>query len=429
MARTAAPSPSTAPASDYVSAKEAARLLGVKVASLYSYVSRGVIRSVVQPGTRARLYYREDVESASKRMGGRTGIPETVETAVRWGQPMLPSSITELTEQGPVYRGHPAVKLARSGRSFESVAELLWSGLDLPALRNWESVEAPGDAIRRIEAAAQGAPGLTSSRLLALVNVTVGLCVPDKPDFERGSTITDARQLICMYAGAMGLLGPAQHVLAPGAGSGVAHLLACALLGPDVAPSGPVVQALNAALILCADHELSSSTLAARVAASTGAELRACLHAAIVTHSGTRLGGGCDRTEDLLGGARTVEDLRTSIASLEQAGRRVPGFNLVAYPKGDPRALCLLDIASQHASRSPAFAQLETLLREAEERFDLRPSIEVGLIGLAMALQLPRRAASAVWAIGRSAGWVAHVVEQRLAGFMLRPRAKYVGLG
>jgi len=59
----------------------------------------------------------------------------------------------------------------------------------------------------------------------------------------------------------------------------------------------------------------------------------------------------------------------------------------------------------------------------------LRPSIEVGLVALSAALGLPERSASALWTLGRTAGWIAHVMEQRLAGFVLRPRAKYVSSG
>ncbi|GAA4355968.1 citrate synthase [Variovorax defluvii] len=421
-ARTASPKE---PPSDYLSAKEAARMLGVKIPSLYSYVSRGVIRSVMQPGTRARLYYREDVESAGKRMGGRAGIPDTVETAVRWGQPMLASSVTELTDGGPRYRGRDAIEMARRGRSFESVSELLWSGLDFPALPCWSHPEPPSEVFRRVEVACKDAGGLTSGRLMVLTNVMVALSMPEKPDFERGTTMADAASLICLYASAMGLLGPAKRIVRPVSGRPVAELLAAALLPGK--SSEEAVQAINAALVVCADHELSPSTLAARVAASTGAELRACLHAAIATHSGIRLGGGCDRAEQLLAAARNPEDLRRSIGTLESAGRQVPGFNLIAYPKGDPRARFLLELASQlPGAAKTSYGRLEPLLKEAETSFDLKPSIEVGLIGLAMALKLPPRGASALWTIGRCAGWTAHVVEQRLAGFMLRPRAKYV---
>ena len=422
------PTPRPAHASETITAGEAAELLGVKRASLYSYVSRGVVRSVMQPGTRARRYVREDIEGAMKRIGGRAGIPETFETAVRWGHPILATSITEVTDAGPLYRGRSAIALAQSGRSFESVAELLWSGLDLPSLGAWDAVAPSDGVLERVAAMAGSARALTSLRLMGLVNTVVGLAAPDKPDFERGSTVTDARQLVSLYATAAGLIGGGPQRPRRATMPTIATLLAQGLLAPGAKNLPAVAAAINAALIVCADHELSPSTFAARVAASTGSELRACLDAALATHSGSRLGGGCDRAEELLTAVRTVDQLRASIRSTEEAGRRLPGFNLVAYPKGDPRARYLLTLAAGFRGQTAAFKRLDALLREAESAFDLVPSIEVGLVGLAIALGLTRRSASAIWAIGRSAGWVAHVIEQRLAGFMLRPRAKYVSL-
>jgi citrate synthase len=422
------PIPRPAHASETVSAGEAAALLGVKRASLYSYVSRGVVRSVVQPGTRARRYYREDIEGAMKRIGGRAGIPETFETAVRWGHPILATSITEVTEAGPLYRGRSAIALAQSGRSFESVAELLWSGLDLPSLGAWDGVDLPAGVVERVVALAASARAPTSLRLMGLANTVVGLTASDKTDFERGSTVTDARQLISLYAAAAGLIGGRAQRARRATEPPIATQLAQCLLAPGAKNVPAVAAAINAALIVCADHELSPSTFAARVAASTGADLRACLDAALATHSGSRLGGGCDRAEELLTAVRSVDQLRASIRSTEEAGRRLPGFNLVAYPKGDPRARFLLNLAAGFSGQTAAFKRLDALLREAESAFELLPSIEVGLVGLSIALGLPRHSASAIWAIGRSAGWVAHVIEQRLAGFMLRPRAKYVSL-
>ena len=61
--------------------------------------------------------------------------------------------------------------------------------------------------------------------------------------------------------------------------------------------------------------------------------------------------------------------------------------------------------------------------------FDLHPAIEVGLVSLCRAFNLPPRTAGGVFALARSAGWVAHILEQRLAGFMIRPRARFTNSG
>jgi len=223
-----------------------------------------------------------------------------------------------------------------------------------------------------------------------------------------------------LYACAFGLMGP-RHKFLPPTDMMLSEALMRALTGRTSREASRVV---NYALILCADHELSTSTLAARVAASSAAELRACILAAAATHAGKLLAGGCDDSEALLRSARDAGEMHALMSSMERSGARIPGYNLKAYPKGDPRARKLLELA---AGLGPKTRRILELVRSVEERFDLKPSLEVGLIALCMALELPVRSASSIWTLGRTAGWIAHVIEQRQAGFMMRPRARYVG--
>jgi citrate synthase len=414
--------PKEGTAQNYVTAEQATQALGIKPASLYSYVSRGLIRSILRPGTRARLYYREDVERAGQRMGGRAGMPDTVEAVLSWGQPVFHSAITDLADDGPVYRGRPAHLLAESGRSFESVAELLWSGNDMPQLSHWDAPTLPANFVRRLSAALRDAPGLNCLRIMSVATGLLAVDGQQRPDFERGSTIPDARSLMLAFAGALGMMGPARRFTAIASeGSAMSEVFLRALGAPTTAEH---LRAVETAFILCADHELSSATLAARVAASCGGELRACVQAAIATHSGTFLAGGCDRSEALLRNARDAGGMYAQMARIERNGGRIPGYNLKAYPKGDPRARRLLSLA---AAAGEASEPIVRMVESVEERFDLQPSLEVGLVALSVALNLPERAASALWALSRVAGWVAHIIEQRQAGFMVRPRALYVG--
>jgi citrate synthase len=410
-------------AKQYVTAAEAAQALGIKQNSLYSYVSRGLVRSLVQPGKRERLYYREDIESASMRIGGRAGMPDTMEAVLNWGQPIFNTAITQLQEDGPFYRGRPALELARSGRSFESVAELLWTGIDQLHLECWEFEPLPENFVERIEVAIGGAPSLSSLRLMSLATAEMALHGHRQPDFERGSTIADARSLLYIYTACLGYLSPGPSPLRnPVASEPLAKTL---LRMTSTKPAETAHQAINAALIVCADHELSPATLAARVAASSGAELRACLQAGIATHSGLLTGGRCEHIEALLSKARTDDDVHNLMANLTRSGRAIPGYNLKAYPKGDPRARFLLEIT---AELNETGRKLVGRIASVEKRFDLKPSVEIGLVALSLALGLRPYSASAIWTIARVAGWVAHVVEQRQAGFMVRPRARYTGV-
>jgi citrate synthase len=411
-----------APRSEYMTAVEAARVLKVKPQTLYTYVSRGLIRSLSQIDRRARLYYREDVEKVRARAEARHGA--SAEAAMRWGQPVVSTSITEITPDGPRYRGHAAVELARAGLPFENVAELLWTGVLHGEPMHWQHEPLPEGIDRAIDALALQRPGVPMLRIYALATTILGAAEGPNSEIRRGTTIPAARQLVLTLAGCLGYLADRPGFRHPRDGAQLAAD-ATRILAP--AAGDEARAAINAALVLCADHELSSSTFAARVAASTGAELRACVLAALGAHSGALLGGGCDRAEDLLRGAATSAELRQRIAAAETAGTRVPGFNLVVYPRGDPRARHLLGLARAHAPQSERARLIVEFIEEAEHRLHLRPSIEMGLVALAAALDLPERSAGALWALGRTAGWIAHVMEQRLAGYVLRPRAKYVG--
>src|SRR3954471_16640255 len=124
---------------DYVSSREALEILQVKRQTLYSYVSRGLIRRRVQPGRRTSYYNREDIHRLKSRSVARSGHGPAAASAMYWGEPVLETSITEITPSGPRYREFLALDLARSSRSFESVAEYLWTG-DFPSSEvNWNN--------------------------------------------------------------------------------------------------------------------------------------------------------------------------------------------------------------------------------------------------------------------------------------------------
>jgi citrate synthase len=124
---------------DYVSSRDALQILQVKPQTLYSYVGRGLIRRRMKPGHRTSYYNREDIHRLKSRSLARSGHGPVAASAMYWGEPVLETSITEITPAGPCYREYLAVDLARSNRSFESVAEYLWTG-NLPSTEvTWNS--------------------------------------------------------------------------------------------------------------------------------------------------------------------------------------------------------------------------------------------------------------------------------------------------
>jgi citrate synthase len=113
------------------------------------------------------------------------------------------------------------------------------------------------------------------------------------------------------------------------------------------------------------------------------------------------------------------------LAVPEQRGESPPGFGHPLYPDGDPRFAMLVRAAADfHGGRPDGVDELATA---ADELGLGTPTADVGLVLLARTLGLPDDGAITLFAVGRMAGWIAHVLEQRGQGFMLRPRARYVG--
>lgn len=114
---------------DLLSAQEACEVLGIKPATLYTYVSRGLLKPIRQANSNSNRYRRAELENLQVRSSSHGGYGAAAAMAMRWGQPVLNTSITEITPQGPCYRGHLFEDLIRHPGVFENVAELLWSGV------------------------------------------------------------------------------------------------------------------------------------------------------------------------------------------------------------------------------------------------------------------------------------------------------------
>ncbi len=174
------------------------------------------------------------------------------------------------------------------------------------------------------------------------------------------------------------------------------------------------------ALVLCADHELNASAFAVRVVASTDAALPRCLLAGLSALSGPLHGGMTDRVRAMLAEPHMLTDPRAAIHSRLARGDDLPGFGHRLYPDGDPRAAAILDGIGPNPPWRGLCATILTLT-------GLRPNLDAALVALAQHLALPDTAPLAIFALGRTAGWIAHALEQRGDGQLIRPRARYEG--
>lgn len=412
------------PDAPYLDKAQTLRILGVKPQTLYAYVSRGLIRSSVGSDGKSRLYSREDVQAVATRSRNTVNVPvEPAETVIGAGASM-PTRISCPGPGGLTYHGISAVALAGSGRTFEEVSELLWTG-DLPSRAPHWPAAAVTPNFRRVSAllplmAAQG----NVRTLMALVLETYRAELDTTRESAAGGELPMARQLIRIMVPVTGLLRDPPDYEESAETDSVASGLAAAT---GLEASADVLTALNCCLVLSADNGLATSTLAARVAASAGADLFACIATALGAFEGTQTGLDCDRAEMLLAHKRSTSDYLAELRG--QLDRQVPlaGYESSAHDAPEARTQFLLELAATFSGRNPHVPGLIAKVRAAESELGLQPGLAIGMVAIARALGMPRQAPGALMAIGRSAGWIAHVLEQRLARYVVRPHGHYTG--
>jgi citrate synthase len=387
---------------DYLSAQEAAKRLGVSRQTLYAYVSRGLLRAHETDDPRRHRYAMEAVTRlADDRRRGRRP-KEVAKATLDWGMPVLESAITLIQSGRLYYRGVDALALARDA-TIEDVAALLWR---VPASEAFgpETPVVPPILCALTDARAD------MSREEALLPLFSAATTDD----ATASWQTDRRRL-AEGSGALVRVLLSCMAGAP-TGSAPSHRRLAAAWGLDEAGA----ELVRMALVLCADHELNASTFTARCVASTGASLRAAIIGGLAALGGGLHGGLTARVESFWRGLEPgglLGQLRRRLA----AGEEVPGFGHPLYPDGDPRATALLERIL------PLDLDARSLVEAVEELTGQRPNIDFALVALRRFLLLPEGGAFGLFALGRSVGWIAHAIEQRETGVLIRPRAVYSG--
>jgi len=406
---------------DYLALQDVLERLKVKRSTLYSYVSRGMVRRMPQSDSRKSLYSREDVDRLASRKRGRMSGAVAAESSMHWGEPVIHSSITNISLGGPVYRNRPALDMARSGVSFEAVAMLLFTGIWQQETAPWPVIPTPPDVTQFLTAGAGPVKAVDIGNLVAMVTLALGMKERGALEMTEGHSISAARLILQTITGCIGLLTPARNFVERRPDESIA---ASVLRAGGAIVATDTQRAVNAALIVLADHELAAATFVARIAASTNATLFNCVAAAISSHVGFTVGTATNSIETHLLDNLKSKGLAQALDLVRDYGANRFGFNHPLYIGGDPRAELILTIAQGLLSRKSPLANIFPFLDHARKDGSY-PGVALALAVLTKAIGLPPGAATALWILARSTGWVAHAIEQRSQGYMMRPRARY----
>jgi citrate synthase len=383
----------------YLTASEAAATLGISVSTLYSYVSRGLLRSEpVEGHPRVRRYLLEEISRLVERKEIRSDPAKAAARSLHWGTPVLDSSLTLIDGGRIYYRGRDALELARQA-SVEEVAALLWRGdpKETDSLFTKSSEKLPRE-IKDLFKRTHSLGPVERCQLALPLGASIDLGAYDLRPMAVART--GARILSLIDVSLQRTWSPRRKAAAP---------------------------ALRAALILCADHELNVSTFTARCIASARATPYEVVAGALAALKGRRHGGHTAEVEAVFLEIGRAGRPREILANRLRRGEGLPGFGHPLYPNGDPRAALLLSLAKTYG-RGTVWESADGLIKAARSLTGEHPTLDFALVTLAHALGLPAESPLALFSLGRTLGWIAHAIEQYADDQLIRPRARYLGL-
>ncbi|MFG3044066.1 citrate synthase/methylcitrate synthase [Streptomyces sp. NPDC048241] len=339
------------------------------------------------------------------------------------------------------YRQYSAVELART-RSFEDVWYLLVHGdLPDPGRRAAFTAEVAGlrrlpeevrEALPAVAAASRVAGPLAGLRTaLSLLGAARGFrpVYDIDADRRRADTLAACAAVPTLLT-ALYRLGQGSEPVEPRVDLSYAANYLYMLTGEE--PEVRQARAVEQYLISTIDHGFNASTFTARVIASTGADVAACLVGALGALSGPLHGGAPSRALDTLDAIGTPDRIDPWVRERVLAGDRIMGFGHAVYRTEDPRSRMLRETALGFGGPRIEFAveverHVEAILAELKPGRDLHTNVEF-YAGVVMELcGLPREMFTPTFAAGRVVGWSANILEQAADPKIIRPVARYVG--
>lgn len=381
--------------SGLLSASEAAARLGVKRQTLYAYVSRGVLHRQVAIDGRTSLFDPAEIDAL------RLGKRDRTEGELR---AVIATAITQVNDEVLLVRGHDLVELVQQGRSFTDIADLLWQaapGEDWPQPEGkYESTIAGIDGLRAIVAHGSASDAL-------------------RHDLGPKSVRAAGRRMI----------------------TEMCHGLPAKTRGADTSLSGALWRrlttrrasarqraALDVGLALLADHGLAASTFAARIAASVRSDPYSVVTAGLGVVGGALHGAASAGVHDLLADADKRGDAAQAVGDVLRTSGRVPGFGHSVYTRQDPRYGVLMTLVVDAWATDQRLQTVYAVRDVVGLRRDDLANVDLALGAFTWLAGMPASAGETMFAIARTAGWLAHAIEEYdEAPLRFRPRARYLG--
>jgi citrate synthase len=405
-----------------LTAAEVADILGIKRQTVYAYVSRGILHRQLALDGKTSVFDRAEVEEL--RLGRRAEQEGEMRT-------VLATGLTRVADEGLWIRGRDVVDLVGRGAGFVELAELVWGGGEgepWPPLSEVLPSDGPTVVVGR------GGRWPDPTALLERLRILVALAASGDPlrhDLSPRSVRAAGRRVITAMAAGLDL---AADVVAAGASDPA---------GPIDGPP-PLVEtlwqhltaqpaeatrlgALDTALAVLVDHGLATSTLAARVAASVRADPYSVVATGLGVLGGPLHGRATSSVHELY---RAAEEggAAAAVAQLQRRGLAVPGFGHSVYQAQDPRYGAVMGRVVDGWADDPRLATVFQVRDIVGQRSAALPNVDLATGALTFLAGMPANAGEALFAVARTAGWLAHAMEEyEEKPLRFRTRARYIG--
>lgn len=389
---------------DWLTSTEAAARLGVKRATLYSYVSRGLLQRVVDSDGRSSRFNPEEVDLLRSRSGRRGDNEIGV---------LVSSGITQIADGELKVRGRDLIGLAADTR-FEDAVDWVW-GAEPDA--RWQDIDEAEELSQRVQSVLpDGTPMMDRLRVAVSIASTSD---PLRNDLSTSSVRAAGRRLLHLMVHSLPL------VTAPREGDLAERLWSRLAPGRSNARQRAV---LNRALILLLDHGLASSTLGVRVAASVRADPYSAVAAGLGILGGRLHGAASGPVHRIFQEAAISGDPAAALGEAQRRTGFTPGFGHAIYRRRDPRCSALMEAVAGAWSSHEHLPKVLTVQTLASERTDAPATVDFPLGAMTFLAGMRPEAGEAVFAIARTAGWIAHALEEYTEDpVRFRFRARYTG--